>query len=266
MKILRLAGILLIIALAGGCASGEPGASKTGSAPAPPQLPENFNWSGRYIVPDLGVNVPFTWQGHDGYSEMTAGSQNDPIYFTNLIYHGRLYTLTYKWPVPIVGDLGKCNNVAPYTLSDYNAWLKTSRYVGSAILGGRSGPAVNQFRASIVFDLQKGLVPPGNVLPPVAGTPNMVAPAGGTTPNAAAVPGLPSIPARIPVLIADFSVDQSDSHKFRQVLHFGLQNLYDPNLDEWIVMQKFSDKPGNVVLPDTCNNATPSPPLSVPSH
>jgi hypothetical protein len=266
MKILRLAGILLIIALAGGCASGEPGASKTGSAPAPPQLPENFNWSGRYIVPDLGVNVPFTWQGHDGYSEMTAGSQNDPIYFTNLIYHGRLYTLTYKWPVPIVGDLGKCNNVAPYTLSDYNAWLKTSRYVGSAILGGRSGPAVNQFRASIVFDLQKGLVPPGNVLPPVAGTPNMVAPAGGTTPNAAAVPGLPSIPARVPVLIADFSVDQSDSHKFRQVLHFGLQNLYDPNLDEWIVMQKFSDKPGNVVLPDTCNNATPSPPLSVPSH
>lgn len=266
MKILRLSSVLLIVALAGGCATGGPGAVRGGSAPSPPQLPENFNWTGRYIVSDLGVNVPLTWQGRDAYSQMTAGSPKDPIYFTNLIYNSRLYTLTYKWPVPIVGELGKCSNVAPYTLADYNAWLKTSRYVGSAILGGTSGPYVNQFRASIVFDLQKGLVPPGNVLPPVAGTPDMVAPPGGVTSNAAGVPGLPSIPARFPVLIADFSVDRSDSHKFRQVLHFGLQNLHDPSLDEWIVMQTFSDKPGNVVLPDACTNATPSPPLSIPSR
>src|SRR5215472_16817209 len=166
MRILRLAGVLLIVALAGGCASGPPSATRAGPAPPAPQLPENFNWSGRYIVSDLGVNVPFTWQGRDGLSQMTAGSSNDPIYFTNVIYQGRLYTLTYKGPVPILGDLGMCSNVAPYTLADYNAWLKTSRYVGSAILGGRSGPQVNQFRASIVFDLQKGLVPPENVLPP----------------------------------------------------------------------------------------------------
>jgi hypothetical protein len=258
--------VLLVVLVAGGCASGEPGAINARSAPSPPQLPENFDWNGRYIVADLGVNVPFTWQGHDGYSQMTAGGPTDPIYFTNLIYHGRLYTLTYKWPVPIVGELGKCSNVASYTLADYNAWLKTSRYVGSAILGGKSGPQVNQFRASIVFDLQKGLVPPGNVLPPVAGSPNMVAPTGGPAANAAAVPGLPPLPARFPVLIADYSVDTSDPHKFRQVLHFGLQNLHDPNLDEWIIMQKFSNKPGNVVLPDACINATASPPLSLPSH
>jgi hypothetical protein len=266
MKILRLAGVLLTVALAGGCASGQSGATNVGPAPPAPQLPENFNWSGRYIVSDLGVDVPFTWQGRDGSSQMIAGSSKDPIYFTNLIDQGRLYTLTYKWPVPILGDLGVCSNVAPYTLADYNAWLKTSRYVGSAILGGRSGPQVNQFRASIVFDLQKGLVPPENVLPPVAGTPNMVAPPQGATSSATTVPGLPAVPARFPILIADFSVDKSDSHKFRQVLHFGLQNLHDPNLDESIIIQKFSDKPGNVVLPDACKNATPAPPLSIPSR
>ena len=29
--------------------------------PSPPKLPQNFRWKGRYIVPDLDVNVPFTW-------------------------------------------------------------------------------------------------------------------------------------------------------------------------------------------------------------
>ena len=171
-------------------------------------------------------------------------------------------TLTYKWPVPIFGKLKVCSKVDRYTLADYNAFLKTSRYVGPAVLGGRAGPQVNHFRASIVFDFQKGLVPPGHVLPPVGGTPNVVAPTAGATPIARAGSGLP--PIRLPILIADFSVDKSDSHKFWQVLHFGLQNLFDPNLDEWIVMQQFSSKPGNVVLPDACQNATASPPLSVP--
>ena len=29
---------------------------------------------------------------------MIAGGPRYPIWFTNLIYHGSLYTLTYKWP------------------------------------------------------------------------------------------------------------------------------------------------------------------------
>ncbi len=231
--------------------------------PPPPQLPANFSWTGRYIVSDLGVDVPFTWQGSNGYNQMTAGSWKDPIYFTNLIYDGFLYTLTYKWPGIPPNVLGKCSRVAKYTLADYNAFLNTSRYVGPAILGGRTGPQVNHFRASIVFELGKPLLPPRNVLPPVGGRPNVVAPTEGSTSNTTAAPGLP---IRFPILSADFFVDGNDSHKFWQVLHFGLQNYYDPSMDEWINMQKFSDKPGKVVLPDDCKNATASPPLPVPSR
>jgi hypothetical protein len=51
----------------------------------PPQLPRDFQWEGRWIVSDLGVDVPFTWQGKDGNVQMIAGGEEDEIYFTNLI-------------------------------------------------------------------------------------------------------------------------------------------------------------------------------------
>ncbi|MGH3491375.1 MAG: hypothetical protein ACRDP8_26075 [Actinopolymorphaceae bacterium] len=54
---------------------------------------------GRSIVRDLGIDVPFTWQGRDGDSQMVAGGPDHPIWFTNLIYHNTLYTLTYS-PLP----------------------------------------------------------------------------------------------------------------------------------------------------------------------
>jgi hypothetical protein len=44
------------------------------------------------------VEVPFTWHGNDGNLQMIAGGESSPIHFTNLIYDGTLYTLTYKWP------------------------------------------------------------------------------------------------------------------------------------------------------------------------
>ena len=47
---------------------------------------------------DLGITVPFTWEGRNGDSQMIAGGPEYPIWFTNLIYHNTLYTLTYKWP------------------------------------------------------------------------------------------------------------------------------------------------------------------------
>ncbi|MCE2983163.1 MAG: hypothetical protein LW832_06320 [Parachlamydia sp.] len=52
----------------------------------PPRLPKNFSWKGRYVVPDLNINVPFTWNGNEGNIQMVAGGQKHPIYFTNLIY------------------------------------------------------------------------------------------------------------------------------------------------------------------------------------
>jgi hypothetical protein len=36
------------------------------------------------------------------------------------------------------------------------------------------------------------------------------------------------------------------------VLQFGLQNLFDPQLDEWFMMTTFSRRPGRVTLPVNC--------------
>jgi hypothetical protein len=36
------------------------------------------------------------------------------------------------------------------------------------------------------------------------------------------------------------------------VLQFGIQNLYDPELDEWIRIDKFEDDAGAAELPDEC--------------
>ncbi|MEU1645713.1 hypothetical protein ABZ422_06920 [Micromonospora zamorensis] len=36
------------------------------------------------------------------------------------------------------------------------------------------------------------------------------------------------------------------------MLQFGLQNLFDPELDEWFTMDTFEHRPGVVTLPDRC--------------
>ena len=67
---------------------------------------------------------------------------------------------------------------------------------------------------------------------------------------------LPTFPSgaypRFPISSADIYVSRKDPTKFVQVLHFGLQNLYDPKLDEWIVIDKFSRRPGSIHLPPAC--------------
>src|SRR5579871_5518062 len=52
------------------------------ATPRPPVLPANFQGRGRYIVADLGINVPFTWQGRNGDSQMIAGGPQYRIWFT----------------------------------------------------------------------------------------------------------------------------------------------------------------------------------------
>jgi hypothetical protein len=48
-------------------------------------------------------------------------------------------------------------------------------------------------------------------------------------------------------------VDQDNRGTFWQVLQFGIQNLYDPQLDEWLQMRTFEHKPGVVTLPWRCS-------------
>jgi hypothetical protein len=146
-------------------------------APPPPRLPRSFDAKGRYIVRDLDVDVPFTWRGKGGDSQMIAGGKQYPIYFTNIISGGYLYTLTYKWP----GIARRpCSRVGPFTLGELNKFLESSRYVGAETL------------------------------------------------------------------------DDSKPH------HFGLQNLYDPELDEWMVMNMFSHRAGKVTLPAECETVPAS--------
>jgi len=209
-------------------------------APPPPQFPKNFVGKGRYLVPDLGVDVPLTWEGNGGDSQMIAGGDTYPIYFTNIIAGGYLYTLTYKFP----GIARRpCSRVGPFTLDALNTFLKSARYVGPETLDGKPSRHVNHWRVGVVWE------PPPSVLPPALATP-----VGGTPAGAEGAPVL-----RIGLMEGDFYTDQKDATTFWKVLHFGVQNLYDPELDEWAVLSSFAHRAGKVTVPAECT-AAPAPP------
>jgi len=185
--------------------------------PRPPVLPADFRGTGRYLVPDLGVNVPFSWQGRGGNSQMIAGGPQYRIWFTNVIYRGSLYTITYKWPRIPLNPKRRCDKVGAFSRQDFNNLLKTSRFAGPEILQGATNRFVDHWRVGVVAGSAK-----------------------------------PGLEPRLPIGIGDIYVDQSDPGQWWQVLHFGLQNLYDPQLDEWFTMTTFSHQPGTVTLPPTC--------------
>jgi hypothetical protein len=182
--------------------------------PRPPRLPSDFRGKGKWIVRDLGITVPFTWQAKNGNVQMIAGGPQYPIWFTNLIYQDTLYTLTYKWP-----NLRHhpCSRIGSFSLEMLNEEFKDSRFVGREILQQRPRRYVDHWRVGVVIPE----LPPGKF-------------------------------PRLPIALADIYVDQHDRSTFWQVLHFGLQNLYDPELDEWLVMDTFEHKSGRVVLPRRC--------------
>jgi hypothetical protein len=86
------------------------------------------------------VNVPFTWRGSDGNSQMIAGGPSYPIYFTNLIFGGSLYTITYRWPGVTVHA---CSRIRGFTL---NQIFRGAAYVGPEILNWNRPRYVNHFR------------------------------------------------------------------------------------------------------------------------
>ena len=169
-------------------------------SPQRPQLPRDFRGVGRYIVPDLNENVPFTWQGKDGDSQMTAGGPKDRIWFENLIYRGTLYTITYEWPGLKEEEKAKCVAFGGLDRDWLNGTLlKTSRYVGKEVLQGTPNRHVNHWRAGLVFlqDIQPD-------------------------------PGQPLFP-RIPAMVADIYVSQEDPTKWWKVLQFGVQTRLTPH-------------------------------------
>lgn len=186
----------------------------TSRMPSPPRLPRDFRGQGTWIVRDLGVTVPFSWQGKDGDSQMIAGGPQYRIWFTNLIYHGSFYTVTYKWPGLTSHP---CSRIPGFDLNLVNNALRGARFVGSEILQGSPDRRVNHWRVGVVVPRR----PPGLYL-------------------------------RFPVALGDVYVDQDNRGTFWQVLQFGIQNLYDPQLDEWLQMRTFDHRPGVVTLPRRC--------------
>lgn len=224
-----LTALVLAVAFAG-CANPELTPTSVADphakdGPARPVIPDNFQWSGRYLVPDLDVDVPFTWNGRGGNMQMVAGGEDEEIWFTNLIVDGQLYTLTEKWP-----DIDKndCSHVGPYTLKELNKGFSGAAFAGRETLHDRGDHEVNHFRSVGVVEL------------PPAVTKKLEKESGG-------------IPIRLPLMAGDIYVDSDNPEHLRQLLHFGIQNLYDPNLDEWIVIEKHSDAPGKVELPEKCS-------------
>lgn len=196
---------------------------KNHCSPPPPRLPKNFRWKGTYVVPDLKICVPFIWNGSNNNIQMIAGSKSDDIYFTNLIFDDFLYTLTYKWPgVPDQPPPTCLKLPIPFTRQNLNDIFATSVFVGEEnIVINDSCYSVNHFRLTIVLPN----LPPGNF-------------------------------PRFAISEADIYVDSDDSSIFRKVLHFGYQNLLDPQLDEWIIIDKVKDEPGEVILPECCKDTS----------
>ncbi len=218
-------------AMPGAGASGTAGASSK-DAPPPPQIPKKFTWTGTYEVPDLELTVPFTWTGDgEGNMQMTAGEEGSTVHFTNLIYDGVLYTLTYEWPGI---DRRPCSPVGPYTLDQLNDGLSGARFVGPETLDRKQPIEVNHFRVGLVFE------PPPGVLPEI-----------------------PGVTIRIPLMSGDLYVGRDDPKEFWQVLQFGIQNLYDVEQDEWIFIDDISKKAGDVELPEEC--ATQPQPAPAPA-
>jgi hypothetical protein len=189
------------------------------SVPAP-QLPRNFNWCGRYRVPDLKIDVSLRWFGRDGDVQMIAGDDNSLIHFTNIIYQGNFYTYTFRWPglqPPFLPPLEPCQPV-PFSRDTLNAFLAAhAQFVGPETIGCPA-KRVHHFRVSVV-------------LPPC--------------PSGAFF--------RVPIALADIYVDRDDPSIWWQLLQFGLQNIYDPALDEWAIIQHVSSRPPpEVILPPAC--------------
>jgi hypothetical protein len=207
---------------------GDNSATLVNGTPPAPRFPRDFQWQGRWVVKDLvpPVDVPFTWQGNNGSGQMTAGGYNYPVYFTNLIYNNKLYTKTYKWPGVIPPAPDKCVCLGGLSLDKLNACIGSSRYVGAETLEDETPHCVNHFRVAVVLP----------ITPP---------------------PRFPfkNPPFTIPLMEGDFYVDQGDSSKFWKVLHFGFQNILDPALDEWAVLDEFADSPGQTTLPLDCKLA-----------
>ena len=129
-----------------------------------------------------------------------------------------------------------CTPVGAFSLDDFNAFLEESHYVGAETLQGAKPRRVHHFRAGVVWEPTPEVIPP-DIVTPMGGIPE-------TDDSDARL--------RIPIMMGDFYVDEQDPSTFWQVLHFGMQNLYDPDLDEWIVMERFSKTPGKMTLPDEC--------------
>jgi hypothetical protein len=225
-----LAAITGLIAIAATAATPAVAGTGTGTAPPsataaakrlsshtprPPHLPGDFRGTGKWVVRDLGITVPFTWRGRNGNSQMVAGGPRYPIWFTNLIYHNTLYTLTYKWPGVTEHP---CSRIPGFfNLHLLNQTFKTARFVGREILQRNPRRHVNHWRVGVVLPQ----LPPGNHW-------------------------------RLGFALGDIYVDQHSRSTFWQVLQFGVQNLYDPELDEWMRMDTFQHRPGRVTLPGRC--------------
>ena len=154
---------------------------------------------------------------------MIAGGPQYRIWFSNLIYGGALYTVTYKWPRIRLNPNRRCDKVGSFSLQDFNNLLRTARFVGPEILEGIRDRSVDHWRVGIVV----GQTRPGRAI-------------------------------RAPFALGDIYVDQHDPSTWWQGLQFGLPNLFDPALDEWFTLAAFSHRPGTVTLPRTCPPPGPS--------
>ena len=221
------AALMLLVAVVEAPATAADGSANAERArpqdPAPPRLPANFRARGRWVVRSLGITVPFTWRSENGNSRMVAGGKHYPIWFVNLIYHNRLYTLTYKWP----------------GVDDHRCVLFPGYFTRQHAQRGPARIAVRRPRG------------------PAGQTRTAASTTGGSASSSpscrrATTSGSRS---RSPTSTSGRATGRAGG----SCSSSAFQNLFDPELDEWGMLDRFRLEPAPVSLPNRC------PPPSTPT-
>ena len=191
--------------------------------PAPPRLPANFRARGRWVVRSLGITVPV----HLAQRERQQPDGRRGQALPDLVCEPDL-------PQPAL-----------------HAHLQVARGRRPPL---RPGPGLlhpehaQRGPARIAVRRPRG---------PAGQTRTAASTTGGSASSCPRLP--PGNHLRFPIALADVYVGQGNRSRWWQLLQFGFQNLLDPELDEWGMLDRFRLEPAPVSLPNRC------PPPSTPT-
>lgn len=201
-----------------------------------PQIPTTeFEWRGKFKVDSMSVETDLVIRGkwQDDYFDiyMAQGKPGTDVWVENLLYQGRLYSVTHEWPeagkTPPEGcflsqgfdyDTLETRDI---TVHDLNGILQSSRLVGTERIKGR---LLNHFRTTCLSKIRPLVLP------------------------------LLEFPLNI---FSDIYVPPGRSYPWYSWLQYGDGVGLDHQQDEWFFFNRYRQRTQPIVLPYACENPIP---------